>query len=349
MSKIKLVGIDLAKHCYQICALDERGKVLYNRKYTAKKFAEAIQQLEPTEVAMEACGASHYWGLRLEALGHRVRLVPPQHAKAFRRVHKSDEHDALSIAEAAQRPNIHFVPIKTLTQQDLQMLGGLREQCVARRTALVNQARGYAREYGVSIPKSRCAFMAALPQAIEAADNALTPIAREALSAVYEEIKQVSCRIDDLLEQMTNLAKQDPAHQRLQTIPGVGPVLAPTLLAKLGHAQQFDSGRDCAAWVGLVPKQNSTGGKVQLGGISKNGDRLLRTLVIHGARTVVRWADKHTHAQSRWIKQLVERCGKNKATVALANKMMRMIWAVLTQGTTFDMGKAYRAQPARVN
>lgn len=347
MSKIKLVGVDLAKRCYQLCAVSEHNKVLYNRKYTAKKFAEAIQQLEPTTVALEACAASHYWGRRLQALGHHVLLVPPQHAKAFRRVHKSDEHDALSIAEAAQRPNLHFVPVKTLTQQDLQMLGGLRERCVAQRTSLINQARGYAREYGVNFPVSRAALMRELPLAIEAADNALTPIAREALAGLYEEIKQVSTRVDELLDRMTTLSQEDPAHKRLQTIPGVGPVLAPTLLAKLGHAQQFDSGRDCAAWVGLVPKQNGTGGKIQLGSISKNGDRLLRTLLIHGARTVIRWADKHDHAQSRWIKQLVERAGKNKAAVALANKMMRMIWAVLTQGTSFDMKKAFRPQPAR--
>ena len=347
MNKIKLVGIDLAKRCYQVCAVSEHNKALYNRKYTTKKFAEAIQQLEPTTIAMEACAAAHYWGRRCQALGHRVLLVPPQHAKAFRRVHKSDEHDALSIAEAAQRPYLHCVPIKTLLQQDLQMLGGLRERWVAQRTSLINQTRGYAREYGVSFPVSRPALMSALPLAIETADNDLTPIAREALAELYEEIKQVSARIDELLTRMTTLAQEDPAHRRLQTIPGVGPVLAPTLLAKLGSARQFGSGRDCAAWAGLVPKQHGTGGKTQLGGISKNGDRLLRTLLIHGARTVIRWADKHDHAQSRWIKQLVARAGKNKAVVALANKMMRMIWAVLSQGVTFDMKKAFRPQPAR--
>jgi transposase len=347
MNKIKLIGVDLAKRCFQVCALGERGIVLFNRKYTVKKFAEAMHQLEPTTVAMEACAAAHYWGRRLQALGHRVLLVPPQHAKAFRRVHKSDEHDALSIAEAAQRPNIHFVPVKTILQQDLQMLGGLREQCVAQRTALINQARGFAREYGVNFPVSRPAFMRELPLALEAADNDLTPIARENLATLFDEIKHVSERIDELQRRMTELAQSDPAHERLQTIPGVGQVLAPTVLAKLGRAQQFDSGRDCAAWVGLVPKQNSTGGKTQLGGISKNGDRTLRTLLIHGARAVIRWADKHDHAQSRWIKQLVARIGKNKAAVALANKMIRMIWAVLRHETTFDMRKAYRPQPAR--
>lgn len=347
MNKIKLVGIDLAKRCYQVCALNERGKVLYNRRYTAKKFGEAMQQLEPTIVAMEACASSHHWGRRLQAFGHEVRLVPPQHAKAFRRVHKSDEHDALSIAEAAQRPQLHFVPIKTRTQQDLQMLGGLRERCISQRTAFINQSRGHAREYGVSLPIGRTSFMRELPLAIEAADNDLTPLAREALAEMYEEIRHLDSRIDALQRRMTELAQEDPAHERLQTIPGVGPVLAPTILAKMGHAHQFESGRHCAAWLGLVPKQTGTGGHTQLGSISKHGDRTLRTLLIHGARTVIRWANRHDHAQSRWIRGLVERVGKNKAAVALANKMIRIIWAVLRQGSSFDMRKAYRPQLAR--
>lgn len=347
MSKIKFVGVDLAKHRYQMCALDEYGKVVYNRQYTQKKFAEALQQLSPTIVAIEACAAAHYWGRRMQSMGHTVKLVPPQHAKAFRRVHKSDAHDALSIVEAAQRPNINFVPIKSIAQQDLQMLGGLREQCVAQRTALINQARGFASEYGVGIPKGRAAFMAQLPLAIELTDNALSSIARESLAELYSQIKIITARIESLVKRMTALAQEDPAHDLLTSIPGVGPVLAPTVLAKVGHAHRFKSGRDCAAWVGLVPKQNSTGGKTHLGAISKNGDRLLRTLLIHGARAVIRWAYRYDHAQSRWIKQVVARVGNNKATVALANKMMRIIWAVLTQGSAFDMKKAYRAQPER--
>lgn len=347
MNKITLVGIDLAKRCYQICALDERGTVVYNRRFTAAKFALAMQQLPATTIAMEACAAAHYWGRRLQALGHQVRLIPPQHAKAFRRVHKSDQHDALSIAEAAQRPKLHFVPVKTLAQQDLQMLGKLREQRVAQRTALINQARGHAREYGVNLSTGRLTFMREFPLAIADADNGLTPVAREALAQLHDEIAQADTRIAELQQRMTTLAQTDPAYPRLLSIPGVGPVLAPMVLAKMGHGQQFASGRDCAAWVGLVPKQTGTGGKTQLGGISKNGDRMLRTLLIHGARAVLRWADKHHHAQSRWLQQLVQRGGKNKAAVALANKMIRVIWAVLTQGTPFDMHKAYRPQPAR--
>jgi transposase len=347
MSKIKLVGIDLAKRWYQLCALDEHGKVLYNRKLSAAKFPLALQQLEPTVVAMEACAAAHYWGRRLCTLGHEVRLVPAQHAQAFRRVHKSDEHDALSIAEAAQRPNLHFVPVKNLAQQDLQLLGRIRERLVAERTAIINQVRGLAREYGVNFGQRRAVLMAELPQALADASNELSPIAREALAERYEQIKQVGAQIKVIMQRIATVAGEDPAYERLLSIPGIGPTIAPALLASVGHAQQFASGRSCSAWVGLVPRQHSTGGREQLGGITKNGDQSLRALLIHGARTVVRWAGRVDNAQNRWILALVERRGKNKATVALANKLMRIVWAVLNHAEDFDRDKAFRAQPAR--
>ncbi len=347
MSKIKLVGIDLAKRWYQVCALEEHGKVLYNRKLSASKFAVAVQQLEPTIVAMEACAAAHYWGRRLHRLGHEVRLVPPQHAKAFRRVHKSDEHDALSIAEAAQRPNIHFVPVKNIAQQDLQLLGRIRERLVAERTAMINQVRGLAREYGVNFGKRREVLMAELPQALGHASNELSPIAREALSERHEQIQHLSAQIKVIMQRIATLAAEDPAYERLLSIPGIGPTIAPALLASVGHAQQFSSGRCCSAWVGLVPRQHSTGGREQLGSITKNGDQSLRTLLIHGARTLVRWAGRFENAQNRWILALIERRGKNKATVAVANKLMRIVWAVLTKAEDFDRNKAFRPQPAR--
>lgn len=347
MNNIKLVAVDLAKHCYQVGAIEEHGKLLYNRKLSQAKFALAMQQLQPTTVAMEACAAAHYWGRRLERLGHQVRLVPPQHAKAFRRVHKSDAHDVLSIAEAAQRPNIHFVPVKTIAQQDLQLLGRLREQWVAQRTALINQARGFAREYGVHFPKTRQVLLAQLPEALADPHNDLSAVAREALAQLLEQIRRTNEELKQIMQRITALAAHDPAYERLLTIPGIGPTIAPALLASIGHAQQFASARRCSAWVGLVPRQYSTGGRIHLGGITKNGNRSLRAMLIHGARTVIRWADRHAHAQSRWIKDLVARRGKNKATVALANKLMRIVWVVLTSDVCFDMRKAFRAQPAR--
>jgi transposase len=235
--------------------------------------------------------------------------------------------------------------VKSLAQQDLQLLGRVRERLVAQRTAIINQVRGLAREYGVNFAKSRQALMAQLPEALGDADNDLTVIAREELAQLAAEIRHIDEQHARVMQRMTALASQDSAYERLCTIPGIGPTIAPALLASMGHAQQFSSARSCAAWAGLVPRQNGTGGRVQLGSITKNGDRSLRALIIHGARTVVRWADKHAHAQSRWIQSLIARRGKNKAVVALANKLMRIVWIVLTQGVTYDMRKAFRAQP----
>lgn len=347
MNKIKLVAIDLAKRCFQLGAIDEHGKLLFNRRLSRAKLVVLLQRLEPAIIAMEACAAGHYWGRKLEAMGHTVRLVPPQHVKAFRRVHKSDAHDVLAILEAAQRPDIHFVPVKPIAQQDLQVLGRIRERLVAERTALINQARGLAREYGVDFAKTRQALMEGLPLALADAENELSPIAREALSEVLAEIEQRSIRLKQILQRMRTLAASDPAYEQVQTIPGIGPIIAPAILAKVGHGQQFRAGRNCSAWLGLVPRQHSTGGREQLGSITKNGDQHLRTLLIHGARTVVRWADKRQDALGRWVQQLIARRGKNKAVVALANKLMRIVWAVLTKGEAFDLNKAFRPQPVR--
>jgi transposase len=347
MSEIKLVAVDLAKRCYQVAAFDVHGQVLYNRKYSAAKFALQVHQLEPTVIAMEACATAHYWGRKLQALGHEVRLVPAQHARAFRRVHKSDEHDAVSIGEAARRPKIHFVPVKTVMQQDLQVLGRIREHLVSTRTGVINQIRGLAREYGVNFGKQRRVLMAQLPQALEEADNGLSPVVRAALAEQLEQIRYLDERLKGVGLQLHELAKQDPAYERLLGISGIGPTIAPALLASVGHAQHLQSARGCSAWVGLVPKQHGTGGQVRLGHITKNGQSSLRVLMIHGARSVIRWAHRHTHAQSQWIQQLIARVGKNKATVALANKLMRIVWAVLRHEESFDMSKAFRPQSTK--
>lgn len=342
-----LVAIDLAKNCYQVCVLDAEGQVKSNRRFSAGKFTQFIHQLPITSIAMEACGSSNYWGRRLQALGHRVLLIPAQHVKAFCRVHKSDGHDALAIAEAARRPKIHFVPVKSIEQQDLQLLGRIRERLIQQRTATINQSRGLAREYGVHFALSRQAFMRELPDALDVSDGRLSSVAREALADLHEDILRLDRRIDALQARIEALARQHPAYERLMTIPGVGLANGAALLAAIGDGHQFSNGRQCAAWLGLVPKQHGTGGKVHLGAITKSGDSSLRTAVIHGARAVVRWAHRHQHAQSRWILALIARRGKNKATVALADKMIRIVWAVLAGEASFDQRKAFRPQPAR--
>lgn len=343
--KRNLVAIDLAKRCFQVCSFNASGHVVGNHKLTRGKLVQRLAQLPPSIIAMEACASAHYWGRKLLALGHDVRLIPPQHAKAFRRVHKSDRHDAVSIGEAAMRSTIDFVPVKSIEQQDLQMLGRVRESLVAQRTAVINQIRGLAREYGVDFPLSRRALLAALPDALADAENGLSMIARQMLAELRDRVRTLEHHEAAVLEQIDSLAKQHPAYTRLRSIPGIGRVIGAALLASLGSGRQFKSGRHCAAWLGLVPRQNGTGGTVHLGGITKNGDRSLRTMMVHGARAVVRMADRHSHAQSRWVLDLVARRGKNKATVALANKLTRIVWAVLTSESEFDMRKAFRAQP----
>jgi transposase len=345
--KVKLVAIDLAKRVFQVCAIGIDGKLLFNRKLSREKFILWLKDLLPTIVAMEACGTAHYWGRRLQAMGHQVRLVPPQHVKAFVRVHKSDRDDALAIAEAAQRPNLHFVPVKTIGQQDLQLLGRIRSALIARRTAVINQLRGFAAEYGIVIAKSRQHLMRDLPDVLADADNGLSFIARQALSELRDDLLAIDARIDQVTAQLVGLAEQEPAFERLLSVPGFGPIVGAAFVAAVGSGKQFRRGRDVAAWLGLIPRRDGTGGKVTLKRITKSGDRDLRLALIHGARAVLRWADRHEHVQSQWLLGLKERRGANKTIVAFANKMARIGWAVTTGEGGYRRERAFKAQPPR--
>jgi len=343
--KIKLIGIDLAKNVFQICELRGNRAKVAQRSLTRAKFIKAMACYEPTTIAMEACATSHYWGRRFSAAGHDVKLIPPQHVRAFRRVHKSDRCDALAIVEAAQRPGIHPVPIKTMAQQDLHLLCLMQTSLIAQRTALINQLRGCAAEYGVVLPIGRRKLAEALPLVLEDAENQLTHVARGVLDALRGEIEVLNGRIEQSLQELTALAAQHPAYARLLAIPGFGPVVTANFLAALGSGQAFSNGRQVAAWLGLVPRQNGTGGRVRLGAITKNGDRRLRVSLIHGARAVLRWADRHDHAQSRWLLALKQRRGFNRTVVAYANKLARVAWAVLRGEAEYDMNRAFSAKP----
>lgn len=345
--KAKLVGIDLAKSVFQVCVIALSGGVLFNKKFTRAKFLEWLKDLEPTTVAMEACATGHFWGRKLQAAGHTVRLIPAQHVKAFCRVHKNDSGDALAITEAVQRPKMHFVPVKSLGQQDLQLLGRVRSKMVSQRTELISQIRGLASEYGVSFPVSRRALMAGLPLALEDATNGLTHVARFALLGLLEDVRALDTRLDGLALQTAALAKQEPAYARLLSVPGYGPVVAPAFIAAVGDGKQFKHGRDVSAWLGIVPKQHGTGGKITLQRITKNGDRELRTLLIHGARATMNWADRRNDAMGRWILALKARRGAARTIVALANKLARIGWAVLCGDKEFDVDKAFRPKVAK--
>lgn len=338
--QVSLIGIDLAKSVFQLCAINQAHKVVFNRQVSRGKLLAELRNHAGVPIVMEACGSAHFWGRTLQALGHDVRLVPPQLVKPFVRSNKSDARDALAICEATFRPDIHFVPVKSVEQQDLQLLQRVRSRYVRSRTAQGNQIRSIAAEYGVIFPQSLKALRTALPLALEDAGNNLTAVARRTLADLSDELRAIDEKIDALTEQMMDLARQFEAYDRLQSVPGVGPVIAAALLAAIGSGQQFQCGRDCAAWLGLVPRQTGTGGKLRLLNISKRGDRELRTLLIHGARTVLRWSDRRTDSMTRWARSVKERRGHNKAVVALANKLARIVWRVIHEGEGFDPKKA---------
>jgi transposase len=339
--KVKLIGIDLAKNIFQVCAINQAGKVIFNKSVRRTQLIKLIQDMELTTIAMESCSSANYWGRKFEAIGHKVSLLPAQHCKPFVRSGKNDARDALAICEAAMRPGIHPVPIKTPAQQDIQLLHRIRQRLVRNMTALANQIRGLAREYGVVFPEGIKALCKAIPLELENGDNELTPIAREMLHELYIELGQRIEKKKTLLSRITALSETHHSYQQLLTIPGVGPVVASAILASLGDGHQFKNGRQVGAWLGLVPRQHGTGGKVKLMGITKNGDRYWRTLVIHGARSALIWSRKKDSPLARWAGPIEARRGANRATVALANKIMRISWNVLAKGEVYDSRKAF--------
>lgn len=340
---VSTIGIDLAKNVFQVAGLNRAGKVQFNRRFSRPAFAKFMAKHPATRVAMEATASAHYWGRVLQEAGHEVRLLPPQHVKAFCRNHKSDGHDAVAIAEAANRPNIHPVPVKSVELQDLQLLNRQRQRLVRRRTQAINQMRGFAREYGVFFPRSKSVVMNQLPDALEDGENTLSDVARRVLSDLYAEVRELDEKIASIETHIRCLVDPQPDYQALKKVPGIGPVVASALVAAGIGRGQFHNGRHCAAWLGLVPRQHSSGNRQQLLGITKSGDRELRTLLIHGARAVCNWAVRKGRDDplGRWVRQLVERRGKNRAFVALANKLARISWAIVNHGESFDMNKAF--------
>ena len=332
---ITVLGIDLAKQSFQLHGLDNNNAVVLIRKLTRNKLSQFIAQLPPCLIGIEACSGSNYWVRVFERYGYTVRMISPQFVKPFVKSNKNDAADAEAICEAVQRPSMHFVPAKSVEQQDIQSLHRIRSQAVARRTAQANQIRGLLMEYGIIIPKGISYVRKEIPCILEDAMNELTFIFRELLCELYNEMVHLDERIEMLENKLKVICKENENCQRLLTIPGVGLLSATALVAAIGDISVFKSGRELAAWLGLVPRQHSTGGKPTLLGISKRGDTYLRTLLIHGGRTVVRVAEKYQDKQNQWIQRLEQRRGKNISAVAVANKNARIAWALLTNKTTF--------------
>lgn len=335
-NELTVIGIDLAKQSFQLHGVDATGKVVLKIKIARNKLVDTVANLPSCLIGMEACGGAHHWVRVFTALGHTVRLIAPQFVKPFVKSNKNDAVDAEAICEAVQRPSMRFVPSKSLEQQDIQSLHRIRSQAVARRTALANQIRGLLMEYGIVIPKGISHVRKQLPCIMEDAENELTFLFREMLCELYDEMVHLDERVCKLEVKLTGIASHNEDCQRLLTIPGIGLLTATALVAAIGDIDAFKNGRELAAWLGLVPRQHSTGGKPTLLGISKRGDSYLRTLLIHGGRTVVRVADKYQDRRNQWVSAIDKRRGKNISAVAVANKNTRIAWALLSKKTTYQ-------------
>jgi transposase len=336
--KNSLVSIDLAKNVFQVCAMNDDQTIVFNKKVSRKKLLHTLSQLEPTTVIMEACYTSHPWGRAIQALGHTVKLIPPYQVKPFVVGNKNDHNDAIAIAEASRRPKASFVPVKSMEQQDLQSLQRIRERMMKHRTATGNQLRGLLAEYGVVLPKGLRYLRAQVPLILEDTEQPLTVVARDFIHRLYRELVGHDKQIGEIEKELFALVEQNDDYQRLLSIPGIGPVVASTLLASVGDAHYFKNGRQMAAWIGLTPRQHASGENSRMLGISKRGDRTLRKMLIHGARTVLNWCGSKTDKLSLWLKALSSRAHPCKVIVALANKLARIAWAVLASG------KPYQAQ-----
>ncbi len=333
---ITVVGIDIGKNCFHLHALHDDGEKVTRKKLSRSKLYSFMAQLDNTNVVMETCGGAHFLARKFREYGHAVRLISPQFVKPFLKSHKTDYNDTEAITEAASRPGMRFVTIKTSEQQSLQLLHRFRQRMVAQRTALVNETRGALLEFGITIPCGISHLRAQLPRVIEDADNGLPVDTRDLLSGLLKDLEQLDERIKECDDQIARAADKEATCQRLMTIVGVGPITATALHAAIGDGKQFKNGRQLAAWLGLTPRQYTTGGKPRLPGISKKGDRYLRTLLIHCARAVLCRVKREDDRCKRWVKQLESRSHKNVATVGLANKLSRIAWAIITKGQVYQ-------------
>jgi transposase len=334
--KLKRIGVDLAKSVFQVHGVDSHEQVKLKRQLKRREMVAFFRQIEPCIVAMEACGSAHYWGRELSQLGHAVKLIAPQYVKPYVKSGKTDAHDAEAICEAASRPAMRYVALKSAEQQASGALHRVRSRLVKGRTALVNEIRGLLAEFGIiEAVKGVAACRRLLAVTLADGENGLPGTMREVLAQLAQELTQQDTHIAELDGRIKQQCGQDERLQRLVKIEGIGPISASAIVAAVGDARQFKSGRDFAAWVGLVPNPHSSGGKERLGSITKRGDPYLRTLLVHGARAVVNTCLGKTDRKSKWLKGLLSRRNKNIATVALANKNARIVWAVLARAEAY--------------
>ena len=339
MEEVSVIGIDLAKRSFQVHGAKADGSVVFRRKLSRGKVLSCLASQPPCTVAMEACAGAHYWGREIAALGHEVRLVPPIYVKPFVKRNKNDAADAEAITEAAERPTMHFVAVKTEAQQAQAMLFHTRDLLVRQRTQTINALRGHLAEYGVVAPKGRARIWQ-LAAVLEDGDCGLPEAVVELGRLLFGRIEELDEKIDELDRGLLARSREDEETARLMTIPGIGPVTAMAIQAFAPPMESFRRGRDFSAWLGLVPRQHTTGGKPRLGGISKMGQRDLRRLLVSGAMTVVTHAIRRGEITDPWLAGMLARKPKKLVAVALANKMARTVWALAMKKETYRVRTA---------
>ena len=333
--ELHAIGIDLGKTVFHLVGLSQTGEITVRKKFSRTQLLRFTANVQVHLIGMEACPGSHFLGKALREQGHQVRLMPAQYVKAFVKTNKNDFIDAEAIAEAVSRPTMRFVPIKTDDQLDMQSLHRVRERWIMRRTAVVNQIRGLLLERGITVRTGRCHLDEALPRILEDGSTTLSGALRFLLVELKQELEQLAGHIEQAETLIQRAAQQNEACQRLDAIPGIGPLTATALIAAIGNGEAFRKGREFSAWLGLVPRQHSTGGKQKLLGISKRGNSYLRKLFVQGARAVLQFRDKQCSGLRHWLAELSSRSHYNVVGVALANKLARMAWAVLARGEAY--------------
>ena len=332
--QITTVGIDLAKAVFQVHGVDAHGKTVMKKQLKRSQVAEFFANLSPCLIGMEACGSAHYWARKLQAFGHTVRLMAPQFVKPYVKTNKNDAADAEAICEALTRPTMRFVPVKHVEQQAVLAVHRVRQALVKARTAQANQIRGLLSEFGLIIPQGIAHISKRVPEMLDNAGDDVPGAFRELMQRMLDHLKSLDQQVGELERQIRTWHRSSALSCKLEKVPGIGPITATALVASIGDAKQFANGRQLAAWLGLVPRQHSTGGKANLSGISKRGDCYLRTLLIHGARAVILATERKLTTQG-WLVRLLDRRHKNVAAVALANKTARIVWALLAHERDF--------------
>jgi transposase len=333
---ITTIGLDLAKNVFQVHGVDEQGKAVLRKTLKRSDMMNFFAKLLPCLIGMEACGSAHFWARKLAELGHTVKLMAPQFVKPYVKTNKNDARDAEAICEAVSRPNMRYVPVKTIEQQAVLSLHRARQGFVVERTAQANQIRGLLSEFGIVIPKGIRFLEHRLPGILEDAENGLSGVSRDLFNRLFNHFRELDRQVKEFEEQINVWHRENADSRRLEGIPGIGPITATALIAAIGNASAFENARQLAAWLGLVPRQDSSGGKERLLGISKRGDVYLRTLLIHGARSVLRRLPGRTDQAEGWLARLAQRRNPNIAAVALANKNARIVWALLAHGRDYQ-------------